>query len=284
MAIFLALVFFIALSGYVVSSFQSASSTRTFIEEVYRKQQATHALTSVLPIVLNMLNMEDQKVDTLHDPWAFPFTMETDKGELEIVIYDEDRFANLNMLGNGQYEQIIQRLFKLLNIEYVYLDRLKVWTGNKPGEFENEYPIKRRPLDSKYELKYIGVPEKYLTGYLLGGEFVPGLYGLTTAYSSGKINLNTAPKHIIMSLHENIDESLADRIISRRGKSPFKKVQDLVLVEGITFDMLHKFQNVVDVKSRVFHIEIKVKVGDTESRLDVIYDRQLRRILYKELT
>ncbi len=284
MAIFLALAFFIALSGYVVSSFQSASSTGIFIEEVYKKQQATHALVSVLPMVLQMLNMESSKVDTLHDPWAFPFKIETEKGELEVVIYDEDRFINLNMIASKPYEDIISRLFRLLGVEYSYLERLKIWTGVMPGEFKSEYPIKRARLSSKYELKYMGFPEKYLTGRLQGDEFVPGLYNLTTVYSSGKININTAPKHVLMALHEYIDESLADRIISYRGKNSFKKVEELVLVEGITFDMLHQFQNAVDVRSRVFHIEIKIKVGDVESRLDVIYDRNARRILYKELT
>jgi general secretion pathway protein K len=284
MAIFLAIAFFIALSGYVISSFQSASSTGIFVEEVYKKQQATHALVSVLPMVLRMLDMENQKVDTLQDPWAFPFSIETDKGELEVVIYDEDRFLNLNLLASQPNSRIIERLFRLLNIEYDYLERLKIWTGVAPGEFRSKHPIKRRKLDSKYELEYIGFPKEYLVGRAIGDEFVPGLYSLVSVYSSGRVNLNTAPKHVLMSLHEYIDESLADRIVSYRSKKPFRKVQDIVLVEGITFDMLHSFQGAVDVKSRVFHIEIKIRVQGVESRLDVIYDRSAKRILYKELT
>ncbi len=284
MAILVALAFFLALSGYVVSSFQSASTTGRFVEEIYKKQQATHALVSILPMVLNALAMESSNVDTLHDPWAFPLTIETEKGTLEVSIYDEDRFINLNMLRQPQYEAVVQRLFELLNIEYDYLERLKIWIGAMPGEFNTEYPIKRKPMDSKHELEYLGMSKEYLTGRLLGDEFLPGLYDLTSVYSSGKININTAPKHVLMALHPSIDESLADRIISYRGKNSFRKVQDLVLVEGMTFDMLSKFQNIIDVRSRVFHIEIKIKIGDVESRMEVIYDRQVRRILYKELT
>lgn len=86
-----------------------------------------------------------------------------------------------------------------------------------------------------------------------------------------------------MALDPRIDRTVADRIIERRISKPFKKVEDLVLVEGVTFDILYRIKGILDVRSRFFRIRESVKVGDVETTLEVIYDRDTGKVVYKRL-
>jgi len=138
-------------------------------------------------------------------------------------------------------------------------------------------------MDSPYELTYLGMDREDLYGRTVGDVSYPGLLSLVTTYSSGKINLNTAPKYVLMALDPEIDSALADRIMEFRMKKPFRNVKDLVLVEGVTFDILHRIRDVVDVKSTHFRIIITVSAGDRETTLELIYNRAEDRIVYKRI-
>jgi len=280
----LVLSLFLILAGYVVDALQSSSSASSYVEKVYLKQQSYHALMSILPYILIQLRREDSSVDTLSDPWAFPFVVETERGRLEVSIVDEDRFYNLNYVGKSDlYRTIFERLLTLLDISTGYVERLLMWEGKKQGSFETKFPIKRAPLDSVQELSYIGMSREELYGRTEGDVSYPGLLSFVTVHSSGKINVNTAPKYVLMVLDPRIDGTLADRIIEYRSTKPFKNVQDLVLVEGMSFDILHRIKDVVDVKSSFFRITITVKTGDVETSLVVVYDRNSGKVVYKRL-
>jgi len=268
----------------VVSSFESTSSTGLYARKIYIKQQAYHALVSILPYILEGLRREDQSVDTLLDPWATPFEIETDKGKLSIVIYDEDRFLNLNYLSKDKvYREVFERLLTLLEISPGYTDRVLAWMGKGGTPFQEDYPIKGAPLDSPEELRYIGMTEEELYGRSLGDITFPGLLSLVTVHSSGRINVNTAPKYILMALDPRIDDTLADRIIEYRATKPFKKPKDLVLVEGMNFDILYRIEKIIDVKSTHFRINATVRTGDVETTLEVIYDRSGGKVVYKRI-
>jgi len=272
------------LAGFVVSSLQSSTSARRFVDEIYIKQQSYHALVSLLPYILEGLNREDTNVDTLSDPWAFPFVVESDKGRLEVTIYDEDRFFNLNSVGNSRvHRDVFERLLRLLEISPGYVDRLLSWTGKEPPNFSGEFPVKGAPMDSTYELRYIGMTDEELYGRTVGDVSYPGLLSLVTVHSSGKVNINTAPKYVLMALDPRIDSSVADKIIEFRSSKPFKRVNDLVLVEGVSFDVLYRIQSLIDVKSTSFRISATIKSGDVETTVELVYDRSKRKLLYKRI-
>lgn len=284
MILVLVLSSFLLLSGYVISAFQSASSARRFVERVYLKQQSYHALVSVLPLIIQALKEDDPSTDTLSDPWTFPFEVETERGRLRITIYDEDRFLNLNYVGRERvYREIFERLLALLEINPRYTDALLAWLGKGEGGLWTNYPPKRGDMDSPYELSYIGMEEEDLYGRTLGDITYPGLLSLVTTYSSGRINLNTAPKYVLMALDPRIDPALADRIMEFRKVKPFRKVEDLVLVEGVTFDILYRIRRIVDVKSTHFRITATVETGSVETTVELIYSREDDRIIYKRI-
>ncbi len=284
MVILIALAFFLSLSAYVIHAVHSSNSAHKTVEEVYIKLQAYHVLKSVFPYILLSLRNEDRNIDTLNDTWAFPFVVSTERGELEVIIYDEDRFINLNYIGQSEaHRRVFERLLELLRISPFYTERILAWTGRSLGTFESEYPIKRANFDSKEELKYLGFTYEELYGRKEGDVEYPGLMELVTVYSSGKININTAPKYIIMALDKDIDSVLADKIIEYRSSKPFKRIDDIVLVEGVTFDILYRIRNIIDVKSQYFRIKATLRIGDVETTLDAVYDRKNNRVVYKKI-
>jgi len=279
----LVLSFFLILSAYVVSALNSVASAERFVNQIYLKQQAYHALTSLIPLIVQGLKEEDQSVDSLSDAWAMPLEVKTDKGTLTVTIYDEDRFFNLNyLLKDESYKRVFERLLTLLEIDTIYLDSVLTWLG-KGYSSTQKYPSKGAEMDSPYELIYTGFSEEDLYGKEIGSITYPGLLSLVTTYSSGKININTAPKYIIMALDPAIDSALADRIISYRQSKPFKRVEDLILVEGVTLDILYRIEKIVDVKSSHFRVIVTLKSGDVETTLELIYDRNNDKIVYKRI-
>ncbi len=284
MVVALVIAFFLTLAGFVVSSLQSASSVGRFTEKVYIKQQSYHALVSLVPYILEAIRREDGSYDALSDTWTLPFVVETPRGRLEVVIYDEDRFFNLNSVGDSPaYRQVFERLLRLLDISTGYTDRLLSWIGKEPPNFSSKLPIKGKEMDSPYELAYIGMTREELYGRTQGGVEYPGVLSLVTTYSSKRINVNTAPKYVLMALDPKIDSTIADRIIEYRSGKPFRRINDLALVEGVDLDMVYRIGKVADVKSTHFRIVATVKTGDVETTLEVIYDRAKNKVVYKRI-
>ncbi|ADO46188.1 conserved hypothetical protein [Hydrogenobacter thermophilus TK-6] len=283
MIVLLVLLLFISSVYYVLDTYSSVRQADLTVEQFYFKEQAYQIFMSALPVVIDSLKRDDPSVDSLQDRWAYPLSFKTQKGELSINIYDEERFLNLNYVDSGAYGKFFERLLRLLNIDPSYKDNLLAWEGKSNAHIDTDYPIKRGPLDSKEEIRWAGFKSEDLLGKTIGNEFYPGLLSLTTVYSSGKININTANSYILMALDPRIDQALASKIIERRNREPFKKVEDLLLVDGFTFDILYAIKNLVDVKSNYFHIVMDLRSGGYTSTFEVIYDRQGDRIVYKKI-
>lgn len=283
MIVLMALFIFLTSAYYVMSMYSSLKSANSAVQEVYAKEQAYHIFLSALPLALEAIKKDDPSYDSLQDVWAYTREFKTEKGELSISIYDEERFLNLNYVDSGAYGKFFERLLNLLRIDPHYKENLLAWEGKTNRKIEAPYPIKGAPLDSKEELRYMGFKEEDLLGKTVGNDFFPGLESLTTVYSSGKININTAGKYILMALDPRIDEGLASKIIDRRNKEPFKRVEDLVLVDGFSFDILYVVRELVDVKSRYFHIVMDIRSGGFSSRFEAVYDRQNDKVVYKKL-
>ncbi len=281
MTIVLVLMLFISASLVVLDLYTTVKGTQIAVQQVYARTQALYVFRSALPLAIAVIKSDDSSVDHLQERWAYPISFKTDKGELTISIYDEDRFINLNTAG--EHPALFKHLFSYLRIDPQYLDRLLIWIGKKDGSFDSPYPIKRAPLNSKEELLYVGFKPEDLQGKTIGNNFYPGLWSLTTTFSSGRVNINTAPMHVLMALDPRIDQTLANRIIERRTKEPFKRPEDLVLVEGFTFDMLYSIRDYIDTKSRFFHIVMDLKSGGYSVSFSAIYDRQEGKIVYKRI-
>ncbi len=281
MTVVLALMLLIGASLLVLDLYTTVKGTQTTVQQVYARTQAFYVFRSALPLAIAIIRNDDPSVDHLQERWAYPLSFKTERGELTISIYDEDRYINLNTAGENP--ELFKHIFSYLRIDPQYLDRLLIWIGRKDGSFDSQYPIKRAPLSSKEELLYVGFKPEDLQGKTIGNSFYPGLWSISTTFSSGKVNINTAPMQVLMALDPRIDQTLANKIIERRTKEPFRRPEDLVLVEGFTFDILYRIQNNIDTKSRFFHIVMDIRSGGYSVSFSAIYDRQEGRIVYKSI-
>ncbi|MGZ8460845.1 MAG: general secretion pathway protein GspK, partial [Candidatus Deferrimicrobiaceae bacterium] len=106
------------------------------------------------------------------------------------------------------------------------------------------------------------------------------LLPFVTVSSSGKVNINTAPKEVLMSLSAGtdlaevgaIDGKTADEIIAYRKDHPFTKAVEIGNVSPLLRDLYTRtlFKDLVDVRSTYFHVRSSGDVGGTVRTIDAI--------------
>jgi len=158
-------------------------------------------------------------------------------GNLETVIIDHSGKIQVNRLVNEQggfdvgQQDLLKRFLSLetfeLDSEQVdnIVDALKDWidTDNEVTRFgaeesyykalEKPYRCKNGPMESLEELLLIrGVTRELY----YGTEEKPGISQYLTIYGEGLININTAPRPVLMALSEQLDQELADEMMVYR--------------------------------------------------------------------
>ncbi len=213
-----------------------------------------------------LLKKDNPEIDCYLEDWAKPIPpLPVDEGVIELKISDEDGKVNINRLIdkddslNPELSGIAKRLFGLFDIDseaFLYLvDYIDADSVN-------------RLFDTKGELSRF-----------------PGLdacIDCLTIYSSGKININTAPAVVLQSLSDGIDEEIAQSIIDYRATTPFGSAAQLGQVPGITSGILENVKKITTVKSNFFTVKSTAGVGEsrrttlavverTKKGLDIIY-------------
>jgi len=283
MILVLVLSLFLSLTYYTINSLQSSTELEKVFRKVYQKEQALIFLDSLIPKVLELLRREDSTFDALTDPWARPYTFETEMGKVSITIIDEDRFLNPNKIREVKgLDMAFLRLLRLLEINPLLLDYILVWTGQEEGSLAIDFPIKRAPLDTVYEIELFWKNKEDLYGSK--DKKKEGLFNFISVFTDGKVNVNTAPLPVLIALDEDITPEVARRITERREEAPFKRIKDLVLVEGISLDTLYRIEEMVKVNSRFFRLILTLERNESSLlELTIIYDRKENKILYKEV-
>lgn len=284
MILVLVLGFFLTLTYYVTDTLQSTNSTREIYEKVYLKEKHYIILDSLISKITILLQREERGYDALTDPWVEPYIFETHLGTISVEIVDEDRFLNPNYITKIRgLREVFEKLFRFLEVDLELLNRILVWTGQEQGFIDLELPLKRKPMDSVHEIELFWNKKEDLYGKEKDFEKKPGLLELLTVFSDGKVNINTAPVHIIFALDKDIDWDLAKRIADYRRDKPFRRIRDLLLVKGVTLDIAYRLESKIKVRSRFFRVKMSIKTDKVETTLTFIYDRDRNKILYKEL-
>lgn len=193
-----------------------------------------------------------------------------------------------------------KRLMKVLlkKNETINIDALessmKHWMEKKESnsdEIVGPFPTKV-PLYSVKELIMAkDIKNDYIFGYIDPKDekksFV-GLWLYTTVWSDGAININTASKELLCSLHSKISDKLSDFIIYHRrteGEDKkiqiFKKPDDLKNIKQIderTSRIFSDITPIITTKSSYFRIEAYANSGRLHKKLTTIVYRQGRKI------
>jgi general secretion pathway protein K len=237
------------------------------------------------------LDARDNQYDTLDEIWsraALPITL--GDGEVSVAIEDEERKIDLNriMLPNGNAPDdrrlaVFQRLLEILAIDRAVADAVVDWLDNdedpRVGGAEssyylglpNPYRAKNDLFDTVGELRLVrGVTD----------EIYEKLRPFVTVSSSGMVNINTAPKEVLMSLSAGtdlaeggaIDAKTADEIIEYRKDHPFTTVSQIGNVSPFLRDLYARtlIRNLADTRSTYFHVRSSGDVGGTVRTIDAI--------------
>ena len=234
---------------------------------------------------------KDFKYDTLDQIWSRPVPpIELGEGTILVTVEDEERKINLNRLvlpnGNAPDEQrlaVFRKLLTNLDIDPSIADAVVDWLDNddtpRVGGAESSYYLslpypyraKNDLFDTLDELRLVrGItPERF-----------EKLKPFATIYSSGKVNINTAPKEVLMALSAGqdaadageIDASAADQIMEYRKDNPFRNARDIGNVSPALRDLYTRtrFPELIDVKGTAFRVRSTGDVSGTYRTIDAV--------------
>ncbi|MGD8354003.1 MAG: type II secretion system minor pseudopilin GspK [Pseudomonadota bacterium] len=280
-----------------------------------QEMQALYMARSGLAIVHDALAEDDGNIDSYQDDWAAA----NDLGAVPIaevgwavgkVSDEEGKFNILDLVNeDGESDEdtdfAAQRLYELLVYIQVpdsraeeIVDSLIDWmdfddatTGSgaedlyyssldTPYTCPNDVPS---GMDDLTLVRGIG-PDILYRGE---GE-IPPLIDYITVYGDKKpgdrfrrININTAPLHIILSLSPEMDEQLAEEIIASREGEPFGSAAEIKDVPGFPDEMYNneiengiKLADLIDVSSEHFSARITGETTLASSKVFGVFERK----------
>ncbi|MDA3875030.1 MAG: type II secretion system protein GspK, partial [Kiritimatiellae bacterium] len=162
------------------------------------------------------------------------YAIETQSGRILLSITPETSRRNINQLSDADWEQMLENI-GLPNRHHARLIAcFKDWTdadeatlllgaeADDPHYQDLELPVKNGPVESLNEL---GMIKGFTRSILHGGnldEFydepetqVTGILPLVSVYGDGSVNLNSAPRDVLMTV-SGIREEQVDRLIEGR--------------------------------------------------------------------
>ena len=216
----------------------------------------------------------DNNYDTLDEIWSRPVPpIDLGEGTIQIVVEDEERKININRLvltnGNAPDDQrlaVFQRLLEILDIDPSLADAVVDWLDNdetpRVGGAESAFYLSRKfPYKSKNDL-FDTVEELRLVRGVTQ-EVFEKIRPFITIYSSGKVNINTAPAQVLMALSAGqgeadvgeITEALANEIVEYRKDAPFQKIEEIKNVSPFLSDLYKTvLRDLLDVRGTAFHV------------------------------
>jgi general secretion pathway protein K len=234
---------------------------------------------------------KDNQYDTLDEIWSRPVPpIELGDGVVAVTVEDEERKLNLNRLilanGNAPDEQrlaVFRKLLSIIGIEQSVADAVVDWLDNddsaRVGGAESSYYMSLPyPYRAKNDL-FDTLDELRLVRGITREAFEK-IKPFVTVHSSGMVNINTAPKEILMALSAGQDASdggeissaTADQIMEYRKDTPFQKTKDIGNVNPMLRDLYDKtrFRDLIDIKSTVFHVRSMGDFGGTVRTVDAV--------------
>ncbi len=260
-----------ALASFLFSIYYLSQLTYRKTEELKDYTVAYHAAVSALKIALKFLKEDRNKFDGEGDEWSKPIAYNYRGISILININDECGKVNVNNLDDRRLFEVLKRLFDRINVEQPVADSIKDWIDrdNFPepeGAEENYYMgLGYRPtngqLKSLGELLYVkGIDEKTfrkLEKYL-------------TIYGSGKVNVNSAPKEVLLSLSSDMSQEAADSIIGAR---PIEDITVIRELPGITKELYFEIRPLITNRCNYFRIDVTASYGDTTAQIRAFSER-----------
>ena len=286
----LVLVLIVALAMEIFHVGARAAQSGAYGRDSIRSALLAEGGTAAAKIALKQ-DARDNQYDTLDEIWSRPVPpIELGEGVVAVIVEDEERKLNLNKLilanGNAPDEQrlaVFRKLLSIIGIEVSVADAVVDWLDNddstRVGGAETSYYMslpypyraKNDLFDTLDELRLVRGITK---------EVFEKIKPFVTVHSSGMVNINTAPREILIALSAGqdatdggeISPATADQIIEYRKDAPFQKTRDLGNVNPMLRDLYDKtrFRDLIDIKSTAFHVRSMGDFGGTVRTVDAV--------------
>lgn len=212
------------------------------------------------------------------------------------TIVDEEGKININNLTATETKGQFKRFLTLNNIDSDSLDYIVDWIDDDAtdlGAEDDYYESLDEPYYAKdgkiallHEIRLIrGVKENIINAK--GGS---PLEENISIYGNGKININTAPIDVLLSLSNNMDDSTAEEIIEYRKDFPFtdkaKIKDDLKNITSLDQPTIDDIWQMLKVQSDYFSINVRGTVKEISTDLHVVVKRKdgiVKIIFYGEV-
>jgi general secretion pathway protein K len=286
----LVLVLIVAVVWEVFRVGARAAQTGAYGRDSVRAELVAEAGVSAAEIALR-IDARNNSYDTLDEIWSRPVpAIDLGEGTIHVSVEDEERKININKLvlpnGNAPDDQrlaVFRRLLEILEIDPSLADAVVDWLDNddtpRVGGAESGYYLSLpHPYKAKNDL-FDSVEELGLVRGVTPG-ILERLRPFVTVHSSGKVNINTAPKAVLMSLSAGRDAadageitgSVADEIIAYRKETPFRKIDEIGNVSPFLLDVYRRtrIRDLLDVQGTAFRVRSTGDVAGTRRTIDAV--------------
>ncbi len=270
-------------------SFAHQSKIEVKLAGHYRREAQLRQLTkAAVRVALTKLASDTNDFDSLNETWRIQTSELEDclselikdypqqQVKIEYTIIDEESKLNINSAS-------LESLMKLPGVDEEIASSVIDWrdeddeplTSGAENSYyqslEKPYSCKNAPFDLVDELIYVrGMTNELFYGN--GEENVPALRNLLTIRGDGKININTAPEEILLTI-PGVREEIIESIIEKRAGSdgddgteddePFESMEDLKEIPGITIPEYEKLKSHCKAASSYFTIEVWTSLEET---------------------
>ncbi|NNG46820.1 MAG: type II secretion system minor pseudopilin GspK, partial [Deltaproteobacteria bacterium] len=266
-----------------------AAQTGAFGRDSIRAGLVAEAGIAAARVALRV-DAEDNNYDTLDEIWSRPVPpIDLGEGTIHIVVEDEERKININRLvlknGNAPDEQrlaVFRRLLEILEIDPSLADAVVDWLDNdetpRVGGAESAFYLSRKfPYKAKND--FFDTVEELRLVRGVTQEVFEKIRPFITVYSSGNVNINTAPIQVLMALSAGqgeanageISEALANEIVEYRKDTPFQKIEEIKNVSPFLSDLYKTvMQDLLEVRGTAFHIRSTGEFAGTARVIDSV--------------
>lgn len=212
------------------------------------------------------------------------FTASEGDSTVVVRVHDELGKASLNIVyqangvRNGRTHPVFSRLLEGLGIKgrEGLEDALADWmdADDQPRAYGAEGPEHYLRLRNPYEARngYPGSMGELLMIKGFSPQVIDALKPFVSPYNrDGLVNVNTAPKEVLLALSEEMTEELALNLIRRRMERPFKDRSEIIKVPG--FDKAgYGLLDGIRVESRIFSVRSRASSGEVSREIEAVFE------------
>lgn len=228
--------------------------------------------------------LDGQQYSSFSDKWAEPLRLDDETGTVEITTSEESGLISMNSLvqPNGELEPFTLAMLRRLGKRARLAD--DAWNGLADWLDSDDLPRTNgaesayyRSLKTPYEARNTRLTTVTELTMVRGftPEAVAALRPFVTVYAGqpgaplAQVNINTAPRKVLMALDDRIDDRMAERIMEERRLKPFKSTAELSRVPGlesVAIGLLGK----ISVKGTVFRIRSLARVKESARTVEAV--------------